>query len=248
MKNVTDIGVEIVTNTPRATTWRRSGATGSTRSSWRPARSSPRASGSRARTTRRSSVASTSSATSGWTERPTSPAGASWSSAAAMWRWTPRAPRVASAPRASPSPIAATRDEMPAHGPEIDDAEREGVAVHLPRGTRRTSRPGRAGDLAGLRCTRMALGAPGRIGSPTAGADPGQRRHSRLRDDHRGCRDGAGHATRSRRASRPSGTAGSRSTGPASRPAPIGSSPRATSSPVPRTSPAPSARAGGRRT
>jgi heterodisulfide reductase subunit A len=52
-----------------------------------------------------------------------------------------------------------TRDEMPAHGPEIDDAEREGVQFAFLVAPADVV-AGTAGDLAGLRCTKMALGAP----------------------------------------------------------------------------------------
>jgi heterodisulfide reductase subunit A-like polyferredoxin len=52
-----------------------------------------------------------------------------------------------------------TRAEMPAHGPEIDDAEREGVQFAFLVAPADVV-TGTAGDLTGLRCTKMALGAP----------------------------------------------------------------------------------------
>ena len=52
-----------------------------------------------------------------------------------------------------------TRDEMPAHGPEIADAEREGVAFSFLVAPSDVV-AGPDGTLRGLRCTRMHLGAP----------------------------------------------------------------------------------------
>jgi heterodisulfide reductase subunit A-like polyferredoxin len=67
-----------------------------------------------------------------------------------------------------------TRDEMPAHGPEIDDAEREGVAFTFLVAPADIL-TGPTGDLAGLRCTKMALGAPDASGrrrpEPISGSD-----------------------------------------------------------------------------
>jgi heterodisulfide reductase subunit A-like polyferredoxin len=67
-----------------------------------------------------------------------------------------------------------TRDEMPAHGPEIDDAEREGVQfAYLVAPSEVVA--DEAGALRGLRCTRMALGAPDESGrrrpEPIPGSD-----------------------------------------------------------------------------
>jgi len=67
-----------------------------------------------------------------------------------------------------------TRDEMPAHGPEIDDAEREGVRfAYLVAPSEVVA--DEAGAVRGLRCTRMALGAPDESGrrrpEPIPGSD-----------------------------------------------------------------------------
>ena len=67
-----------------------------------------------------------------------------------------------------------TRDEMPAHGPEIDEAEREGVQFAFLVAPADVV-TGPAGELAGLRCTKMALGAPDASGrrrpEPIAGSE-----------------------------------------------------------------------------
>jgi heterodisulfide reductase subunit A len=70
------------------------------------------------------------------------------------------------------------REEMPAHGPEIDDAEREGVQfTFLAAPVAVGGRVGGAEDgaVAGLRCTKMALGAPDASGrrrpEPIAGSE-----------------------------------------------------------------------------
>jgi len=55
------------------------------------------------------------------------------------------------------------REEMPAHKPEIDDAEREGVELTFLVSPAEVA-TGASGDLQGLRCTRMALGAPDESG------------------------------------------------------------------------------------
>ncbi|MFH1474596.1 MAG: FAD-dependent oxidoreductase, partial [Chloroflexota bacterium] len=65
------------------------------------------------------------------------------------------------------------REEMPAHGPEVDDAEREGVRFSLlvapaeavaADSADSADSAGSTGAVAGLRCTRMALGAPDQSG------------------------------------------------------------------------------------
>ncbi len=67
-----------------------------------------------------------------------------------------------------------TRDEMPAHGPEIDEAEREGVQFAFLVAPADVV-TGPSGELAGLRCTKMALGAPDASGrrrpEPIAGSE-----------------------------------------------------------------------------
>ncbi|HYN49128.1 MAG TPA: FAD-dependent oxidoreductase, partial [Candidatus Nanopelagicales bacterium] len=55
------------------------------------------------------------------------------------------------------------REEMPAHGPEIDDAEREGVRFAFLVAPAEVVADA-AGAVRGLRCTKMALGAPDQSG------------------------------------------------------------------------------------
>jgi heterodisulfide reductase subunit A len=55
------------------------------------------------------------------------------------------------------------REEMPAHGPEIDDAEREGVKFAFLVAPAEIVGDA-AGAVRGLRCTKMALGAPDQSG------------------------------------------------------------------------------------
>ena len=161
IKNVTDIGVEIVDEQPRSTTSTRSGATGTTRSSWptgtprstapgHPGRGQGRGPGRRRVPAR----------------RPTRPggrsrghSGSSWS-AAATSPWTPPARPGASAPRASPWPTVAAATRCPPTRPRSTTRSARAsqfaflVAPH--RGRRRTA----TGTVSGLRCTKMALGAP----------------------------------------------------------------------------------------
>jgi heterodisulfide reductase subunit A len=66
------------------------------------------------------------------------------------------------------------REEMPAHGPEIDDAEREGVQFALLAAPSEVVADD-AGSVRGLRCTKMALGEPDASGrrrpEPIAGSE-----------------------------------------------------------------------------
>jgi heterodisulfide reductase subunit A len=66
------------------------------------------------------------------------------------------------------------REEMPAHGPEIDDAEREGVQLALLTAPSEVVADD-AGSVRGLRCTKMALGEPDASGrrrpEPIAGSE-----------------------------------------------------------------------------
>jgi len=66
------------------------------------------------------------------------------------------------------------REEMPAHGPEIDDAEREGVQFAFLAAPSEVIADD-AGSVRGLRCTKMALGAPDASGrrrpEPIAGSE-----------------------------------------------------------------------------
>ena len=63
---------------------------------------------------------------------------------------------------------------MPAHGPEIDDAEREGVQLALLAAPSEVVADD-AGSVRGLRCTKMALGEPDASGrrrpEPVAGSE-----------------------------------------------------------------------------
>jgi heterodisulfide reductase subunit A len=64
------------------------------------------------------------------------------------------------------------RDEMPAHHVEADDAEREGVAFSLQVAPAEVIGD-EQGAVSGLRCTRMALGAPDASGRRRPEAIPG---------------------------------------------------------------------------
>ena len=112
---------------PRPATSPRSGATGSTRSSWRPARRARRASASPARSHRACSAASSSCATSASDQaadlegrRVVVVGGGNVAMDAARTARRLGAASVTVAYRRG-------REEMPAHRAEIDDAEREGV-------------------------------------------------------------------------------------------------------------------------
>ncbi|MCU0478229.1 MAG: FAD-dependent oxidoreductase [Chloroflexi bacterium] len=66
------------------------------------------------------------------------------------------------------------REEMPAHKPEIDDADREGVRFAFLAAPVEVTADA-AGTVRGLRCTKMALGAPDQSGrrrpEPIAGSE-----------------------------------------------------------------------------
>ena len=246
IKNVTDIGVEIVTSSPvrDLAALRRDGfdavlvATGTPRSTSLGVPGEDRAGRPRRRRVPARRPART--------RRPTSTAGASSSSAAATSRWTPRGPPGAWAPPASRSPTGAAARRCRPTGPR--STTRSARACSSPSSSPRSrwSRDA-TGAVRGLRCTKMALGAPDASGRRRPEPIPG----SEFTIDCDVVIAAIGMAPDTRAfagvvATDRNGTL-RRRPGPRSRRASPASSPPATSSPAPRTSPAPSARAAGPR-
>ena len=135
-----------------------------------------------------------------------------------------------------------SRDEMPAHHVEAEDAEKEGVAFRLLVAPAEVL--GNAeGAVSGLALRRDAPRRPGCVGSPVRRAHPGFRRDDRGRRHHRRDRHAPGHGRCSAIASPPSRTGASPATWRPARPRSRTCSPPATRSTGPPTSPAPWARA-----